>query len=320
MSAIDDILYPASSPYNEGDLKVDDLHAIHYAEHGNPKGIPIVYLHGGPGFGYSDYFHRFFDPRAFRIIVYDQRGAPRSSAPGEIRNNSPALLVEDNDKLRKHLGIGKWHVYGGSWGSALSLLYAEAYPENVLSLTLRGVWTMRKSELDWYFKGVRAIMPDTFDELVGFLPEPERGNHLESFYQRILNPDPAVHAPAAAAFIRYVACSGALQMPPESDRSMPPAKMLSICRIALNFMRNHFPTTAVWDNIDKIKHIPVAIVQGRYDALTPAVTAFELSKKFSNAHLEIVVAGHSAIDPEIMKGLVAATNRIRDTGSPVPKS
>lgn len=318
-SDLDKILYPSSDPSNEGMLTVDDLHAIHYCAYGNPQGIPIVYLHGGPGSGASPYFHRFFDPDAFRIIVYDQRGAPKSSAPGETRNNTPALLVEDNDKLRAHLGIEKWHIFGGSWGSALSLLYAIRYPERVSSLTLRGVWTMRQSELDWYFDGVKSVMPDNFSALLAALPVHERANTLDELYNSVMNPDPTIHAPAAAVLMRYVAKSGALQVPDTAPAAMPASEELSICRIALHFMKTHFPDNTIWDNLDRIKHIPVAIVQGRYDALTPPVTAFELSKQFTTVSLELVVSGHAVTDPETMRALVGATNRIRDAGSPVLK-
>jgi len=318
-SELDALLYPASSPYNAGFLKVDELHSIWFDEYGNKNGIPIVYLHGGPGFGAAPYFHRFFDPAAFRIITYDQRGAPRSSHPGEVKNNSPELLVADNDRLRQHLGIDKWHVYGGSWGSALSLLYAIAHPERVLSLILRGVWTMRKSELEWYFSGVRSIMPDAYLEWSEFLPAAERADMMPAYYRRTFDPDPAVHMPAAAAFMRYVVAAGALRKP-ETPGTMTPAQEWSILRIALHFMHNHFPTDAIWKGIDVIRHIPTAIVQGRYDALTPAVTAFELSQKLANCTLELVTSGHSAIDPETIKGLVAATNRIRDTGLPLLKA
>ena len=187
----------------------------------------------------------------------------------------------------------------------------------MLSLTLRGVWTMRKSEIDWYFRGVRAIMPDAYSEWQGFLPPEERDNMIKAYHDRLMNPDPAVHQPAADAFMRYALCAGALAMPDETAQKMEPQKVLSGMRIAMHFMHNHYPTEAVWQGIEKIKHIPTTIVQGRYDALTPAVTAFELSRRLQDCSLEIVVAGHSAVDPAIMRGLVAATNRIRDKGSPV---
>src|SRR5208337_612633 len=185
----DSILYPASEPFNRGELKVDS-YVLQYAEYGNKEGIPIVYLHGGPGAGCEPYFHRFFDPKVFRIIIYDQRGAPHSKPSGEIVNNSPAHLVEDNEKLRQELGIAKWHLFGGSWGSTLALLYAEKYPEHVSSMILRGVFMMREQELDWYMNRMGTFFPEVYKEFIDFLPEAGRGCVLESYYQRLINPDP----------------------------------------------------------------------------------------------------------------------------------
>jgi proline iminopeptidase len=315
MTGMEEFLYPASKPRHQGPLQVSAQHAIFYDEYGNPGGIPIVYLHGGPGFGASPYFHRFFDPDAFRIITYDQRGAPRSSQPGLTDDNGPAQLVEDNEKLRQHLGIDKWHVYGGSWGSSLSLLYAIKYPERVLSLTLRGVFTMRQSELEWYFSGVRSIMPDAYAHWSRAIPEEERGDLLKAYHRHISSEDPALHQPAAAAFMRYVRQAGGLEGMIDTGPPMPPSLELAIMRIAMHFMRNHYPNEDIWRGIDKIRHIPTHIVQGRYDALTPPISAFELSEKMARCTIDIVTAGHSAVDREIVRGLVAATDRIRYTGS-----
>lgn len=317
MSGMEEFLYPASQPRHQGPLRVSAEHEIFYDEYGNPDGIPIVYLHGGPGFGASPYFHRFFDPKAFRIITYDQRGAPRSSHPGKTEDNGPAQLVEDNEKLRQHLKIENWHVYGGSWGSSLALLYAIKYPARVSSLTLRGVFTMRQSELDWYFDGVRAIMPDAYALWAGAMPEEERGWLLKAYHRHISSEDPAVHKPAAAAFMKYVRHAGGLEGMAQTGPVMPPETELAIMRIAMHFMRYHYPNNDIWDGIDKISHIPAHIVQGRYDALTPAITAFELSQKMKNCTIDIVTAGHSAVDTEIVRGLVAATDRIRDAASPL---
>lgn len=324
----DAILYPEIKPYNTGDLDVGDGHKIHYEEYGNPKGIPIVYLHGGPGAGSAPYFHRFFDPEAFRIIVYDQRSAPKSSpdafkADGNpmhlIENNTPAILVEDNEKLRQHLGIEKWHLFGGSWGSTLALLYAEQYPERVESMTLRGVFMMREKELDWYINKMGTFFPDVYKEFVEFLPPEERGDILESFYKRLTNPDPKIHLPAAAAWTRFENGSAFLQVPPDEIRNDPPEKALPFALIEVYFMRNFMPNDSIMQNIDKIKHIPTSIVQGQHDVVCPPMSAFDLSQKLENVSLEFTLAGHSGSMPETMKGLVAATDRIRDTGSPVLK-
>jgi proline iminopeptidase len=314
----DDILYPASTPFNKGALTVDN-HTLHYEEYGKKNGIPIVYLHGGPGAGCAPYFHRFFDPEVFRVIVYDQRGAPKSEPPGDITNNSPAHLVEDNEKLRQHLGIDKWHLFGGSWGSTLALLYAEKYPEHTSSMTLRGVFMMREQELDWYLNRMGTFFPEVYKEFIDFLPEAERRDVLESYYQRLINPDPAVHLPAAAAWTRFENGCAFLDIPPDEIRNDAPEKALPFARIEAHFMRNHMPDDTIMLNVGKIKDIPTAIVQGRHDNVCPPMSAFDLAGKLGNCSLEFVQSGHSGAQPETMKRLVAATDRIRDTGSPVMK-
>jgi len=312
----DSILYPASEPFNRGELKVDS-YVLQYAEYGNKEGIPIVYLHGGPGAGCEPYFHRFFDPKVFRIIIYDQRGAPHSKPSGEIVNNSPAHLVEDNEKLRQELGIAKWHLFGGSWGSTLALLYAEKYPEHVSSMILRGVFMMREQELDWYMNRMGTFFPEVYKEFIDFLPEAGRGCVLESYYQRLINPDPTVHLPAAATWTRFEYGCAFLDVPPDEVRDQEPEKTLPFARIEAHFMRNYMPDDSIMLNVDKIKTIPTAIVHGRHDAVCPPYSAFDLASKLNNCSLEFVLSGHSASMPETMKGLVAATDRIRDTGSPV---
>ena len=324
----DDILYPASKPFKVDDLDVGDGHKIHYEQYGNPDGIPVVYLHGGPGAGSAPYFHRFFDPKVFNIIVYDQRSAPQSSpeafkADGNpihlIENNTPAILVEDNEKLRQHLGIDKWHLFGGSWGSTLALLYAEKYPEHVESMTLRGVFMMREKELDWYLNRMGTFFPEVYKEFVEFLPKAERSELLESYYQRLTNPDPKIHLPAAAAWTRFENGCAFLEVPPDEIRNDPPAKALPFALIEVYFMRNFMPDDSIMQNIGKIRHIPTAIVQGQHDVVCPPMSAFDLSEKLDNVSLQFTLAGHSGSMPETMKGLVAATDRIRDTGSPVLK-
>ncbi|MBI3442120.1 MAG: prolyl aminopeptidase [Proteobacteria bacterium] len=314
---MDKILYPESKPFNEGELAVDAIHTIRYKEYGNKNGIPVVYLHGGPAAGCAPYFHRFFDPDAFHIIIYDQRGAPLSTPPAETTNNSPAHLVEDNEKLRVALGIDKWHLFGGSWGSTLALLYAEKYPEHVSSMTLRGVFMMREKELDWFVNRMGTFFPEVRNEFLEFLPPEERKDALESYYQRLINPDPAVHMPAARAWTRYENGSAFLELPRDEDRNSPPEQVLGFARIEAHFMRNYMPDDSIMQNVDKIKHIPTAIVQGRHDDVCPPETAYDLARKLDNCSLQLVLSGHSGSQPETMKGLVAATNRIRDTGSPV---
>jgi proline iminopeptidase len=325
----DTILYPASAPFNEGKLDVGDGHVIAYQEYGNRDGIPIVYLHGGPGAGCAPYFHRFFDPEVFHIITYDQRAAPLSSPEAFktdgnpihlIENNSPALLVEDNEKLRQHLGIDKWHLFGGSWGSTLALLYAEKYPGHTESMTLRGVFMMREKELDWYLNKMGTFFPEVYKEFIDFLKPEERDNVIEAYYQRLTNPDPAVHLPAAAAWTRFENGCAFLDIPPDEIRNDPPEKALPFALIEVYFMRNFMPDDGIMQNVDKIKNIPTHIVQGRHDNVCPPMSAFDLKERLNNCTIEFTQAGHSGGMPETMKGLRAATDRIRDTGSPVKKA
>lgn len=324
----DAILYPASKPFNTGKLDVGDGHEIAYQEYGKKGGIPIVYLHGGPGAGCAPHFHQYFDPAVFHIITYDQRAAPLSSPDafkkdGDpkhlIENNSPAHLVEDNEKLRQHLGIDKWHLFGGSWGSTLALLYAEKYPEHTESMTLRGVFMMRDKELDWYINKMGVFYPEVYKEFVDFIPEAERGDMLEAYYQRLTDPDPKVHLAAAAAWTRFENGCAFMDVPPDDVRNDPPAKALPFALIEVYFMRNFMPDDSIMQNVDKIKHIPTHIVQGRHDNVCPPMSAFDLSEKLQNCTIEFTQAGHSGGMPETVKGLVAATDRIRDTGSPVAK-
>jgi proline iminopeptidase len=318
-------LYPAAAPYNSGYLKVDGTHECYYEEFGNPKGIPVVVLHGGPGGGSKPFFHRYFDLSAFRVVVYDQRGAGRSKPFGEIKDNSPDLLVEDMEKLRKHLGIGKWHVFGGSWGSTLALLYAEEHPGSVMSLTLRGIFMMRQKELDLFYRDGNTHNPDQHEKFMNYLPEAERKDVIGAYFRRIADPDPNIHMPAASVWTRYENSTSYLVPPSEADLDRSDKNTnhtLGMARMETHFFHNHRfqPDDRILKNVDKIRHIPTFIVQGRYDTVCPPVSAWELKKAFREAHLEMVIAGHSAKEPEIEKLLVRSADLIRDTGSPVPKA
>lgn len=314
--------YPESQPYKTGRLAVGSGHELYFEEFGNPQGKPIVYLHGGPGAGHAAYFHRFFDPQAFRIIVYDQRGAGQSTPFGETKDNSPDLLVGDLEKLRVHLGAGKLHVFGGSWGSTLSLLYAQAYPANVETLTLRGIFMMRQKELDLFYKAGDTLFPEEFNKLKAFLPEAERGDILTSYYNRIANPDPAISIPACRVWTRYESSTCHLLPPSDADLASDTDNfVIGMARMETHFFINHkfTPDDRILKNVGTIRHIPTLIVQGHYDAVCPPVSAWELKQAFPEAHLEMVIAGHSASEPAIKQALVAGTNRIRDFGSPLPR-
>ncbi|MCE9507151.1 MAG: prolyl aminopeptidase [Alphaproteobacteria bacterium] len=314
--------YPASQPHHQGYLPVDKTHSLFYEEFGNPQGIPVVYLHGGPGAGSAPYVHRFFDPAAFRIIVFDQRGCGRSKPHGETRDNSPDLLVQDLEALKNHLGIEKWHVSGGSWGSTLALLYAEEYPGSVSSLTLRGIWLERQKEVDWFINQLGQFFPDDQKEFAEHIPPAERGNLLEAYYQRLIHPDPAVHLPAAHKWTRHENGACFLHPPADADKNETDANALACARIETHFFRNHplQPDDRILQNIGRIRHIPTMIVQGQYDVVCPPVTALELKKAFPEACLRLVIAGHAAREPEILNALIESSDRIRDTGSPTPQS
>lgn len=317
----DKILYPASQPNKTGYLPLDKTHTMYYEEFGNPNGIPIVYMHGGPGAGHGDHFHRYFDPKAFRIIIYDQRGAGNSIPAGEIQDNSPDLLIQDADKLREHLGIEKWHVYGGSWGSTMGLLYAEEFPERTESLTLRGIFLMRKRDIELFYEAAEMFRPAEAKRIREFLPEDERADFMENFYKRLTSPDPAISVPAAQAWARFENISSFLKVPTDEQIAMEDQDAVNISRIEAHFFRNHLftPDDRILKNIDKIRDIPTFISQGLYDIICPPQIAQDLKDAFPAAHLQWVISGHAATEPEMMKALVGATNRIRDTGSPLPQ-
>ena len=325
----DKFLYAASKPNKTGDIKLDAVHTLHYEEFGNPKGKPIVYLHGGPGGGSGDHFHRYFDPEAFRIIIYDQRGAGKSTPAAEIKDNTPDLLVQDIETLRKQLGIDKWHVYGGSWGSTLALLYAQAHPDKTESLTLRGIFLMRKRDIEMFYEAAELMRPEEVRKLKEALPEAERGaDFMENFYKRLISDDTSVSFPAARAWAHFEHVCCFLQPQPEAAKLSPEAQAkqdqddLNISRIEAHFFRNCLftPDDRILKDVDKIRHIPTVIVQGMYDLVCPPQIADDLHKVFPEAHMIKTVSGHAAIEPEIMKARVKSTNLIRDTGSPVPKA
>ena len=315
-------LYPASEPYHKQYLPLDGKHEMYYEEFGNPNGIPIVYLHGGPGAGHGPHFHRFFDPEKFRIIIYDQRGSGDSKPTAEISDNTPDLLVADLEKLKNHLGIDQWHVYGGSWGSTLALLYAEEHPDSVKTLTLRGIFLMRQRDIEMFYEAAALFRPDELKKLKDFLPPEERDDFMENFHKRLVSNDPAVSIPAAQTWSYFENVSAFMKPAPEKDLRDSDKDALNISRIESHFFRDNLfdPDDRILKNVDHIRHIPTIIVQGSYDIVCPPQIAYDLHNAFPEAQLQMTIAGHAATEPENMKALVEATNRIRDTGSPVLKS
>ena len=309
-------LYPEIEPYNAGMLALDGRHRMYYEESGNPRGAPVLFLHGGPGAGAAPAHRRFFNPAHYRIIIFDQRGAGRSLPLGEITSNTTPLLIADIEKLRAHLGISRWLVFGGSWGSTLALAYAEAHPQCCTGLILRGIFLCRKSEIEWFLYGLRNLFPEAWRKLVAAIPEDERNDLLRAYHRRLTDPDPAVHMPAARAWSTYEGwCSTLLPSPETVAYFAGDVVALGLARIEAHyFMHDIFlPENSLLDNVDRIRGIPAVIVQGRYDAVCPIVSADDLHQAWPEAEYIVVPdAGHSAWEPGICAELVRAAEKFRN--------
>ena len=309
-------LFPEILPNHNGFLEPDSLHRIYWEESGNPDGIPVLFLHGGPGSGTSPLQRRFFDPAHYRIILFDQRGSGKSTPYASISDNTTPHLIADIEMLRKTLEIEKWLIFGGSWGSTLALAYGEAHPEACLGFVLRGIFLCRKSEIEWFLYGLRAIFPEAWREFSGRIPESERSDLLTAYHARLVDPDPSVHIPAARAWAHYEAACSTL-LPNESliNSFESDAIALSLARIEAHYFLNDIflPENSLLDNLYKIRHLPSVIVQGRYDGVCPIVTADELARAWPEAFYEIVPdAGHSAFEPGIARALIGAMEAFKD--------
>lgn len=317
-SGIPQGLFPEVAPNSTGMLRLDDLHAMYWEDCGNPSGIPVVFLHGGPGAGSTPAHRRFFDPEAYRIVVLDQRGAGRSTPLGELRDNSTPLLIADLERLRELLNIDRWLVFGGSWGSTLALAYAQAHPARCLGLALRGIFLCRKSEIDWFLYGLRSVYPEAWEKLAGLLPPSERGDLLRNYHKRLVNPDPAIHMPAARAWSVYEgSCSTLMPSPDTVAYFAGDVVALGLARIeAQYFVNNIFlPENSLLEKIGTLSGIPGIIVQGRYDMVCPLVTAHELALAWPEAVYKVIPnAGHSVWEPGILGALIEATETFKRTG------
>ena len=308
-------LYPPIEPYDTGLLDLDPPHRMYYEQSGNPRGVPVVFLHGGPGAGASPVHRQFFDPAFYRIVVFDQRGAGRSAPLGCLEDNTTPHLIADMERLRRHLGIERWVVFGGSWGSTLGLAYAEHHPQSCRGLILRGIFLCRKSEIDWFLYGIRSVFPEPWRAFAGYLPEAERGDLLGSYYRRLTDPDPAVHLPAARAWSIYEgSCSTLLPNPALVADFAADRVALGLARIEAHyFVHDIFlPEDSLLREVRKIAHIPGVIVQGRYDMVCPTVSADDLHAAWPEAEYAVVPdAGHSAFEPGIRARLVAAMEALK---------
>jgi len=310
--------YPEIEAYQSGHLKVSDLHSLYYEQVGNPEGKPIVFVHGGPGGGVDPSMRRFFDPKKWRIVLFDQRGCGKSLPFSELKDNTTWELVDDMEKLRKELKIEKWTVFGGSWGSTLALSYAISYPDKVKELILRGIFLLRKKEIDWFYQeGASYIFPDAWDKYLAPIPESERHDLVGAYFKRLTSPDKTVRSEAAKAWSIWEGSTSKLFLDPTFVERFGGDEFAdAFARIECHYFVNKgFFTEDGWiiNNVDKIRHIPAWIVQGRYDVVCPATSAWELHKAWPESKLHIVAdAGHSASEPGIKSKLIEATDFFAD--------
>ncbi len=311
-------LYPDIEPHETGMLPVGKPHRLYWEVSGNPAGVPVVFLHGGPGAGTTPAHRRFFDPAHYRIVLFDQRGAGRSTPHGSLADNTTPHLVADIDRLRRHLGVERWFVFGGSWGSTLALAYAQTHPAHCRGLLLRGIFLCRPSEIAWFLHGMGRIFPEAWSDFVEAVPEPEQGDLLGAYYRRLTDPDPAVHLPAARRWSTYEGVCSTLMPSPETLAAFrADATALALARIEAHYFINgiFLEDGALLAGLDRIRHLPCVIVQGRYDVVCPPVTADDLARAWPEAEYVVVAdAGHSAMEPGIRAALVAATERCKRLG------
>lgn len=309
-------LFPEIEPRCHGFLEPDGIHRIYWEESGNPSGMPVLFLHGGPGSGTSPSQRRFFDPDYYRIILFDQRGSGKSTPYAELTDNTTPHLIADIELLRQTLNIEKWLVFGGSWGSTLALAYGEAHPEACLGFILRGIFLCRESEIEWFLYGMSTLFPEAWREFARILPESEHDNLLHAYHARLVDAAPAVYLPAARAWAHYeAACSTLLPNEALISSFESDAVALSLARIEAHYFLNNIflPENSLLSNLHKIRHLPAVIVQGRYDAVCPIITADELARAWPEAFYEVIDdAGHSAFEPGIARALVEATEAFKD--------
>jgi proline iminopeptidase len=310
-------LYPPIEPLRQGHLRVSDVHEIYYEECGNPAGKAAVFLHGGPGAGSDKRARQFFDPQHYRIIVFDQRGCGRSRPSASLVENTTWHLVADIERLRKHLGVERWLVFGGSWGSTLALAYAEAHPDRVTELVLRGIFLMRYAEIRWLYQhGASEIFPDCWEAYRDVIPVDERDDFLSAYHQRLTSSDQRVAMTAARAWSVWEASTSFLRSNPENIKKWAEDQFaLAVARIECHYFVNRGFLRSegqLLDDVPRIRHIPATIVQGRYDIVCPATSAWDLHRAWPEATFRLVPdAGHSAFEPGNVHELVSATDRYR---------
>ncbi len=307
--------FPAIAPYSSGYMAVDEPHEIYWEQCGNPDGVPIVFLHGGPGGGCSDILRRFFDPDHYRIILFDQRGCGRSTPHACLINNNPEALVRDIEQLRDHLKIEKWCVFGGSWGSTLALHYASKHPEQIISMILRGIFLMEAADIEWFIYKNQYVFPEAWEQFASVIPENQRDDLLNAYYERLTSEDKEIQIDAAVTWYLYESACAYLK--PNHDLITTPEqkdKALSLALLECHYFKHYMFTdqTSLLTKVDKFRHIPSTIIQGRYDMICPIAAAHKLHKAWPEADYIIVPdAGHSALDPPIRSHLIQATERAK---------
>jgi proline iminopeptidase len=312
--------FPPIEPYKTGTLAVDNPHLLYWEQCGNPAGEPMVFLHGGPGAGCTEIDRRFFDPGHFRVVLLDQRGSGRSRPVGDLSNNTLADTTRDIEHLRELLRIDCWHVFGGSYGSTISLYYAQQHADRCKSLTLRGIWLLRDEEIDWWLYRVRMLQPEVWREFAEFIPAEERGDLLEAYWKRLTGEDRDLALEAAKHWSIYEGSCCTLLPNEEFTREFAkPDTAWAIARLEAHYLRNVKlePETLLLDHVKRIRHIPAFAVHGRYDIVCAVKNLIDLGQAWPELDYIVAAAsGHSSHEPEITRELIAATNRIVQTGSP----
>ncbi|HEY9826684.1 MAG TPA: prolyl aminopeptidase [Stenomitos sp.] len=310
-------LYPPLDPYDHGTIAVSDLHTLYYEQAGNPQGKPVVVLHGGPGGGSEPFYRQYFDPQKWRIVLFDQRGCGRSTPHAELLENTTWDLVSDIEKLRLMLGIERWTVFGGSWGSTLAIAYSQTHPESCVGLILRGIFLLRTQEIQWFYQaGASYLFPDAWQAYLAPIPVAERGDLVTAYYRRLTSPDPAVRAAAARAWSVWEGSTSKLIPDVNLQERFAQADFAdAFARIECHYFVNQgfLREGQLLQQCDRIQHLPVAIVQGRYDVVCPMQSAWDLHQALPNSELLIIPdAGHSMTEPGIRSALLDLSDRFAE--------
>ncbi len=308
------VLYPPIKPFVQHSLQVDNIHALHIEECGNPQGIPVLFIHGGPGAGYQPVHRQFFDPTQYRIILFDQRGCGQSKPHACLTNNTTAHLIEDMEKVRRHLNIDKWLLFGGSWGSTLSLLYAQTYPERVFGLILRGIFLCREQDIQWFYQsGANQFFPDYWQDFIAPIPQEKRSHIVDAYYELLTSVNEVARMRAAEAWSVWEGRTAHLAPHPDTiDQFSDPYHALALARIECHYFKHHafIEPEQILNNTSAITHLPTHIIQGRYDMICPINQAMALHEQLPQSQLTICYhAGHSAMETEIAQALIQSTQQ-----------